>query len=307
MKNNKKVLVTGSSGFLGSHIVDSLLNNGYSVIGFDLEEASYNQNLSHFFSGDISDYNKLSKAMDGCHYVYHLAGIADIGESVQDPEKAIKVNILGTHNILKASVEKEIERFIFASSIYVYSELGGFYRVTKQACEKIIDEYQKSYGLNYTILRYGSLYGTRANNFNSIRNMLEEALTNNEIIRRGDGEEIREYINVIDAAKLSVRSLDSDYINKHLIITGNQSLKIKELLLMIKEIFNNKIKISYKPGDELHHYQITPFSFRSQIAERLTPNTFIDIGQGIMEVLNELAQEKFKQEKNFKIGLREKN
>ena len=137
--------------------------------------------------------------------------------------------------------------------------------------------------------------------------MLEEALTNNEIIRRGDGEEIREYINVIDAAKLSVRSLDSDYINKHLIITGNQSLKIKELLLMIKEIFNNKIKISYKPGDELHHYQITPFSFRSQVAERLTPTTFIDIGQGIMEVLNELSQEKFKQEKNSKIGLREKN
>jgi len=242
----------------------------------------------------------------GCDYVYHLAGVADIGESVDDPEKTIKGNIIGTQNILKASLSHKIKRIIFASTIYVYSDLGGFYRVTKQACEKIIEEYQKSFGLDFTILRYGSLYGIRANSFNSIKNMLEEAINKGQILRRGDGEEIREYINIKDAAKLSVNVLNESFKNKHLIVTGNQTMKIKELLKMIKEVFNNKIKIKYEPGDELHHYQITPFSYRSEIAERLTPETYIDIGQGIIEVLNEISANKFKNSDNPKISLREK-
>jgi len=307
MNKNKPVLVTGSSGFLGSHIVDYLLASGYDVIGFDLEESNYHQGFTQFHCGDILDYEAVHAAVKDCIYVYHLAGVADIGESVENPDKTLKVNILGTHNILKASVEQKIERIIFASSIYVYSDLGGFYRVTKQACEKIIEEYQKAYDLNYTILRYGSLYGTRSNSFNSIRNILNQALEKKEIIRRGDGEEIREYINVKDAAKLSVKVLNKEFANRHLIITGNQSMKIRELLSMIREIFKDKIKITYKPGDELHHYQITPFSFRTQIAERLTPDTFIDIGQGVLEVLNELQQEKYENNDDPKISLREKN
>ena len=307
MNKNKQVLVTGSSGFLGSHIVDCLLASGYDVSGFDLEESNYQQGLTQFYCGDVLDYEAVHTAVNGCNYVYHLAGVADISKSMESPDKTVKVNILGTQNILKASAEHRIERFIFASTIYVYSDLGGFYRVTKQACEKIIEEYRKVYDLNYTILRYGSLYGTRSNSFNSIRNMLKEALDNSEIIRRGDGEEIREYINIIDAAKLSVRVIDKEFANKHIIVTGNQSMKIRELLSMIKEIFEDNIKIIYKPSDEQHHYQITPFSFRSQVAERLTPNTFIDIGQGILEVLNELHHEKYESNDDPKISLREKD
>ena len=89
-------------------------------------------------------------------------------------------------------------------------------------------------------------------------------------------------------------------------MTGNQSMKIRELLTMIKEIFENEIKIVYEPSNEQHHYQITPFSFRPELAERLTPRTFIDIGQGILEVLDELRHEEYKSSDNSKIGLREK-
>jgi len=307
MKKNIKVLVTGSSGFLGSHIVDHLSSEGYYVIGLDFQKASYKQALSKFHCCDILDYKSVNEALIGCDYVYHLAGVADIDESVEDPEKTIKGNIIGTQNILKASLSHKVKRIIFASTIYVYSDLGGFYRATKQACEKIIEEYQKAYGLNYTILRYGSLYGIRSNSFNSIRNMLNQALKKKEIIRRGDGEEIREYINVKDAAKLSVKVLNKEFANRHLILTGNQSMKIRELLSMIREIFKDKIKITYKLGDELHHYQITPFSFQSQIAERLTPNSFIDIGQGLLEVLNELHHEKFVRNNDDKISLRDRD
>lgn len=306
MKKNIKVLVTGSSGFLGSHIVDHLHSLGFDVIGLDLQKAGYKQALSKFHCCNILDYNSVNKALKGCDYVYHLAGVADIGESVEDPEKTIKGNILGTQNILKASVDQKVKRIIFASTIYVYSDLGGFYRATKQACEKIIEEYQKSFGLDYTILRYGSLYGIRANSFNSIRNMLEEAIEKGQILRRGDGEEIREYINIKDAAKLSVNALDKSFENRHLIVTGNQTMKIKELLTMIKEVFDNKIKIKYEPGNELHHYQITPFSFRAEVAERLTPDTYIDIGQGIIEVLNEISENKFNNSNNPIISLRDR-
>jgi UDP-glucose 4-epimerase len=83
---------------------------------------------------------------------------------------------------------------MFASTIYVYSELGSFYRVSKQACEKIVEEYQKEFDLDYTILRYGSLYGPRANEFNFISNALVQALKNKKIVRRGDGKEVRECI-----------------------------------------------------------------------------------------------------------------
>ena len=306
MKKNIKVLVTGSSGFLGSHIVDHLSSEGYYVIGLDFQKASYKQALSKFHCCDILDYKSVNEALIGCDYVYHLAGVADIDESVEDPEKTIKGNIIGTQNILKASLSHKVKRIIFASTIYVYSDLGGFYRATKQACEKIIEEYQKSFGLDFTILRYGSLYGIRANSFNSIRNMLEEAINKGRILRRGDGEEIREYINIKDAAKLSVNVLNKSFKNKHLIVTGNQTMKIKELLIMIKEVFNNKIEIEYEPGDKLHHYQITPFSYRSELAERLTPDTYIDIGQGIIEVLNEISADKFNDSDNPKISLREK-
>ena len=306
MKNKKKVLVTGSSGFLGSHIVDYLLESGYNVVGFDLYQPTYKQGLIEFHKSNVLDYNAIEKAISGCDYVYHLAGVADISEAIEFPDKAVQVNILGTQNILKAAVTNKLERFVFASTIYVYSSLGGFYRVTKQACEKMIEEYQKVYDLNYTIVRYGSLYGARSNNFNSIRNILRQALYKNEIIRRGDGEEIREYINIKDAAKLSVKVLDKEFANKHIIVTGNQSMKIHELLTMIKEIFENEIKIVYEPSNEQHHYQITPFSFRPELAERLTPRTFIDIGQGILEVLDELRHEEYKSSDNSKIGLREK-
>ena len=89
MSKNKKVLVTGSSGFLGSHIVDCLIDRGYDVIGLDLHESNYNQGLKNFYCVDILNYESIERSLKGCNYVYHLAGIADIGESVENPEKTI--------------------------------------------------------------------------------------------------------------------------------------------------------------------------------------------------------------------------
>ena len=175
MKNKIKVLVTGSSGFLGRHIVDSIISKGYDVVTFDLVEFKDHNKSTNFHCGDILDYNSIDNAIKDCDFVYHFAGQADIGASCNIPSKTIMANIIGTQNVLEAARKHNVKRFLFASTIYVYSELGSFYRASKQSCEKIIEEYQREFNLDYTILRFGSLYGPGANEFNGIRDFLLQA------------------------------------------------------------------------------------------------------------------------------------
>jgi len=301
---NKRILVTGSSGFIGSHLADALEIEGYNVVLFDSYPSKYKTNNQEEFIGNILKLTDIESAIKGCDAVYHFAAQADIVSSSKTPTKTIKTNIIGTQNILEAARKHKVNRFLFASTIYVYSELGSFYRVSKQACEKIIEEYQREYCLDYTVLRFGSLYGPRANDFNAIRSFLINAITKKEITRQGDGEELREYIHVKDAARLSVVSLDKKYINKHLIITGNQQIKVKDLLTMIREIFNGKIEIKFDLDDELHHYEITPYNYKPQIAQKITSDTFYDLGQGILDLLYDLELEMNKENSGNKIGLR---
>jgi len=301
--NCKKVLVTGSSGFIGSHVADVLEEQGYSVVLFDTVSSKYKSKYQEEIIGDILKPEDIENAIEGCDVVYHFAGQADIGSSSEDPTKTIHNNIIGTQNILEMARRSNVNRVMFASTIYVYSELGSFYRVSKQACEKIIEEYQREFGLDYTILRFGSLYGPRANDFNAIRSFLIQAIKEKKIIRRGDGEELREYIHVKDAARLSVVALDEKHKNKHLIITGNQQIKVKDLLTMIREIFNGEIEIKFDLEEELHHYEITPYNYKPQVAQKITSDIFYDLGQGILDLLYDLEMEMNKENGGKSIGL----
>ena len=303
---HKKILVTGSSGFIGSHIADALESSGYEVVLFDAVPSKYKSKIQKEFIGDILSFEDAEKAIDGCSAVYHFAAQADIGASIAMPTQTITSNILGTQNLLEVSRKHNVKRFMFASTIYVYSDLGSFYRVSKQACEKLIEEYQSEFGLDYTILRFGSLYGSRANEFSAIRNFLIQALKDKKIIRRGDGEEIREYINVKDAAQLSVDAINEKYKNKHLIITGNQQMRVKNLLYMIREIFNGEIEIEFGKEKELHHYEITPYNYKPQVAKKITPNTHYDLGQGLMALIHDLETELDNKNASKKITLRKR-
>ena len=284
----KKILVTGSSGFVGSHVADELTKIGHQVVLFDNKPSPYKKKQQQEYIGDILSSGDVEKAIDGCEYVYHFAGQADIGFSSKSPVESIKNNILGTLNLLELARKYEVERFLFASTIYVYSELGSFYRVSKQSCEKIIEEYQKEFGLNYTILRYGSLYGPRANDFNAMKHFLTQAIKEKKITRNGNGEELREYIHVKDASSLSITALKKKYRNQHLFITGNQQIRVKDLLKMIIEIFDNKIEIHFDSNRDTHHYEITPFNFKPQIAKKIIPETFYDLGQGILDLIYDI-------------------
>ena len=285
MKNS---IVFGGSGFLGSHLADELVNIGHNVTIFDLKKSQYLQHNQKMIVGDIMNVNDIENAVKGMDYVYHFAAIADIGEAKENVSQSANFNIMGTINILNACVKFKIERFIFSSTIYVYSDHGSFYRVSKQASELYIENYSNEYDLDYTILRYGSLYGTRANSFNFINSAIIQALSEGKIIRKGDGQETRDYINVKDAAKLSVEILDQRYKNQHVMITGLQSLKVVNMLEMIKEMMDNKVELIFNNKTMAGHYKLTPYSFKPKVALKITPKDFHDIGQGILECIYEI-------------------
>ncbi|MEM0492462.1 MAG: NAD-dependent epimerase/dehydratase family protein [Candidatus Thermoplasmatota archaeon] len=286
-----KVVVFGGAGFIGSHTSDVLTERGYSVKIFDVKKSMYLQKNQRMIIGDILDEKAVDKAVKGCDIVYNFAAMSDIDEAHKKPIETIKANILGNTYILEACRKYHVKRFVFASTIYVYSDKGSFYRSSKQACELIIENYNDVFNLPYTILRYGSLYGPRAQDTNWIRKILKQALIEGKITRYGDGEEIREYIHVKDAARLSADILDDRYKNSVVMITGNNPIKIKDLHIMIKEMLKNKIKLEYLPAVSNTHYEITPYIFNPRVAKKIVSNEYYDLGQGILECLYEIKRE----------------
>lgn len=295
-----KAVVFGGSGFLGSYVADALTEVRHSVTVFDLEPSLYLKKPQKMIVGSLLDEKAVSRAVKGADVVYNFAGIADIDQANKHPLDSVRFNVLGNSIILEACRKERIKRFVFASSIYVYSEKGSFYRSTKQACELFIENYHERFGMPYTILRYGSVYGPRADENNWIYRILKEALGDNKITRYGDGEEIREYIHAKDAAQCSVEILDSEYKNQYVIIAGHQQIKIKDLLVMVKEIMRNKPRIEYKPFEHKQcpydpklHYEITPYIFKPKLGLKIIRRNYIDLGQGIIELLNEIYKEGF--------------
>jgi UDP-glucose 4-epimerase len=284
----RKAVVFGGAGFLGSHVADALTKAGYKVTIFDIGQSNYLQSGQEMIIGNILDLDKVKNAVYGADVVYNFAGIADIYEANDRPLETVKINILGNTHILEACRLNNVSKFVFASSVYVYSEAGSFYRSSKQACELIIENYYQQYGLPYTILRYGSLYGPRSDERNWIYSILKQAITEGKITRDGDGDELREYIHVEDAARCSVDILSEEFKNEYVILTGNQQIKVRDLMIMIREILGNKIELEFLPSTSSLNYKITPYSFSPKIAKKMVSNYYLDMGQGLLQCLTDI-------------------
>jgi UDP-glucose 4-epimerase len=287
---NKKAIVFGGSGFLGSHVADCLTATGYKVTIFDLHESPYLLSEQRMIIGNILDQKAVFDSVENQDVVYNFAGIADLDDATTRPIDTVQHNIMGNINIMEAAIKAKAEKFVYASSIYVYSQKGGFYRCSKQASEVYIEEYQRRFGLDYTILRYGTLYGPRADSRNSIYRYLKEAFDTGRLKCDGTGEEMREYINVRDAARLSVEILNNEYRNKHVIITGHHPMKFKDMLFMIREIMGKDISIEFSKEENQDHYNITPYSFSPKIGHKLVSHYYLDMGQGLLECLHEIHE-----------------
>lgn len=285
-----KILVTGGSGFLGSHVSDALSEAGHAVSIYDVRRSPYKRVGQKMIVGDILDQPSLSKALTGFDCVYHFAGIADIDECSSNPIDTVKYNILGTVNLLEASRQAGIKRFVFGSSAYVYSNSGYFYRSSKQACESFIENYHELFGLEYTCLRYGSLYGTRSDERNSIYRLIQQALRDGCITYHGTGEELREFIHVRDAAEISVKILAPKFANQHITLTGNEKMRYHDLLEMIREMVGSSVTIEIKPSLRKAHYKVTPYNFSPKLGSKLVNNPHIDMGQGLLQCMAEIYE-----------------
>lgn len=283
-----KILVLGGSGFLGSHVADSLSENGHNVAIFDIRPSNYIRDDQRMIIGDITSEDCLDKAINGMDIVMNFAGISDLDEATTNPIRTIELNILGTAKIMELCIKYKVKRFVYASSFYVHSDKGGFYRCSKQAAEIYIEEYNRKYGLQFTILRYGTLYGPRSNENNSIYRYIKQAVTDKEIICAGTGNEIREYIHVKDAAELTNKILEEKFVNKHIILTGHHSMKVDEMLNMLKEIIDESIPIKYLNKKSEAHYKVTPYKFNPTYSFKLVDNYYRDMGYGLVETIKEV-------------------
>lgn len=286
----KKILVTGGSGFLGSHIVDALSKCGQKPVIFDKTDSAFRKGNQEIVIGDILDRKKLFKVMRRIDTVFHLAAIADINITWNNPRETMKVNVLGTTNVLEAARLNGVKRFIFASTLYCDSRSGSLYRVSKQAGELLVKAYHEKCGMEYIILRFGTLYGTRAKDNNSIRGLLKQALTG-KIDYYGTGKEVREYIHVRDAAKICTTLLGDKYVGETLVLTGYHRFRLTEILDMMNEILGNKINIEYHPQDSKAHYEQAPYSYVPKHIKRVVPETYCDMGGSLVEIMEEINED----------------
>ena len=213
------ILVFGGSGFLGSHVADQLTLAGHDVRIFDRIASPWLRPEQKMIMGDLLDQTTLEEVIEGCEAVYNFAAIADLDEAFDKPLETARINVLGNVQILEACRKARVQRYVYASTVYVYSREGGFYRCSKQAAEQYVEEYQSRYGLDYTILRYGSLYGTRTDKRNGVWRIIERALKTGQVSYEGNSEAMREYIHVEDAARASVEALSDEFNNESVVLT----------------------------------------------------------------------------------------
>ena len=284
-----KITVIGGSGFLGSHVADLLTESGHDVIIYDKKESNWKNQKQKIILGDILEIENLEKALSKSEIVYNFAAFSDIDETIHKPIETSKVNIIGTLNALELCKKYSIKRFILASTIYVYStHFGNFYKCSKKSAENFVEEYNRLFDLNYTILRYGSLYGPRSDSNNGLYKIIKSAIENEEINYVGNIEARREYIHAKDAAVASVKILEEEFKNQNIILSGPDSLRVYDIMKMISEILGKKHKLKFQDQTKGGHYLRTPYSFQPRVAKKYTLNFYYDLGQGILEMIGHI-------------------
>jgi UDP-glucose 4-epimerase len=259
-----KVLVTGGSGFIGSHVVDKLRNNGVEVRVYDGIMPTYRKDIE-FYQGSILDNTSLGFALNGVDAVYHLAAVADVKDVYNNPYHSEAINVRGTINVLEAARSASVKRIIYGSTTWVYSEAAAnnvdestplhapthLYTATKLTGEYYCQSYSKLYGMEVTILRYGIPYGPRARDGAVVPIFVRKAINGEPLTIAGDGSQFRKFVYVEDLAEGNMLALKSIAKNKTYNLDGTEKVTIKQIAETIKKILGD-VKIEYtpaRPGD----------------------------------------------------------
>ena len=288
-----KIVVLGGSGFIGSHVADELSKRGHKVTIFDKKKSKWLRHDQKIIIGDIFHYDVLERAIKGNQIVYNFAALSDLDLAMNQALISAKTNILGTVQALNLCRKYKVKRFIHASSIYATSNQGGFYSCSKRASEDYLVEFNKKYKLNYTTLRFGSVYGARADKSNGLRKILDKAIWQRKIIYLGNKKTVRKYINVLDAAKACTEVLKDRYKNKCIILTGKKSTKITELLKFIAKNLKINSKIIFQ-DDKTNsgHYIKTPNLYKTKKGRRLLFKSKINFYDDLSNLIKDIKKHK---------------
>tara|TARA_A100000164_G_scaffold374918_1_gene408876 strand:- start:213 stop:1085 length:873 start_codon:yes stop_codon:yes gene_type:complete len=287
-----KILVIGGTGFLGFHLVKFLKSKGHKVKIFDKKIGHFKNKREKVVLGDINNFGKLSKAIKNQDIVFNFAAISDIGESISNPIGTAKNNILGNISILDLCVKHKIKKFIFASTIYVHSNQGSFYRVSKQSSELFIAEYKKRYGLNYSIIRFGSVFGPKASKKNGLTKIVHKALREKKIYYSGTKNAVRSFIYVKDAVRKTAEMIKNKYNGKNILITGSNQIKITEVLKEVAKITKIRKKPTFGNLQNEGHYDISPYNYAPIKDTKIKTKNTITLKKAILELIEEIKHEK---------------
>ncbi len=238
----KKILVTGGSGFIGRHVVNSLLKRKYKVTLLDLVNPKRKD--VRFVKGSILNRKLIKSLLKENKIVFHLAAQSDINKSTRDPSKTILINILGTKSLLEESKKSKVRRFIFASTYYPSRKnVRNIYSTSKNISELLIKNYNVLYGLNYTILKYPTAYGPGNRQVDAISIFVKKALNNSNIIIHGNGRQKRNYVHVQDIGEGSMLGLNKKLINKSFFLVSKKNTSIIDVAKIIIKLTESKSKI----------------------------------------------------------------
>lgn len=280
-----RILITGGAGFIGSNLVQHFLRDERVELVRVLDNLSngYIDNIQEFFDhprfefieGDIRDYKTCLKACEGIDKISHQAALGSVPRSIENPMQSTEVNILGTVNLMYASVQQKVERIIlaFSSSTYgdhpdlpkVEENIGNPlspYAVTKAAIEQFADVFGKTYGLNWIGLRYFNVFGPKQNPDNPYAAVIpifaKAFLTGGEITVNGDGETSRDFTYVQNAVQmndLSLFTINQDALNQTYNTACSDRISLNEMIRELSNLTGKDIKVTYGPerkGDVKH-------------------------------------------------------
>lgn len=267
-----KVMVTGGSGFIGSHVVDKLVDRGIKVRIYDLiypefldEMPGDRRRLVEYYQGSLLEEDRVRLASSRMYAVFHLAAVANVNDVVKDPRYAYKINVEGTFNVLEAArMNPDIKRVIFASTVWMYQDTpqgngvltedaplslpSHYYTATKFYGESNCMAYARLFSVPVTILRFGVPYGPRARGAIVSAIFVKKALNAEEITIAGDGSQYRKFVYVEDLAEGCALALKQEAINKVYNLEGEEKVSVKQIAETINEILGGGVKIKYTEG-----------------------------------------------------------
>ncbi|WP_462253015.1 SDR family oxidoreductase [Ekhidna sp.] len=307
----KKILVTGGAGFIGSNLIESLLEKNYQVVCLDNLSTGFEKNIKtfegdknfQFIEGDILDYQLLLKASKDVSAISHQAALGSVPRSIKDPQLSNRVNIEGTLNVFKAAVDNKVDRVVYAASSSTYGDSPDLpkkeekignplspYAITKLVNEMYADVFYRVYRLNSIGLRYFNVFGPKQDPNGAyaavIPLFIKAILSGDSPNINGDGNHSRDFTFVANAVQANIKSLEApeSLSNEVYNIACGNSTNLNELVDYINELAGTSVVAKHRrerEGDIMHS-----LADISKASRDLNYDPVFDIKKGLELTIN---------------------